>query len=251
MSANFYKIVKYLILPFLVSILYSSLQSIMGQFFCFNMVIQTVILDVFMGVFCLIIYFRFLKVDYQKCSARDCHIFIWFAIVFVAFLLGQCAAASIYDVMGDSAFDSYSYQMDNVTTGWYLVLTLIIAPVFEESCYRGIWYRCFRKSKFPVWIAMCLSGCVFAMMHGTLIHIIPTFLLSCVCCLVYEYTGRIFMSILLHAANNLFVIWLGGISLPDIFFHPLFLVISIGIFSGCMFCIGMSLQERKKVLDFK
>ncbi|GCF94903.1 CAAX amino protease [Enterococcus florum] len=85
---------------------------------------------------------------------------------------------------------------------FFLALT-VMAPIMEEIVFRGFLFKFFFRNQ-PV-LALLLSAALFGLVHG------PTDLLSAatyvgmgaVFALIYYKTGRLEMSILAHALNNL------------------------------------------------
>ncbi len=82
-------------------------------------------------------------------------------------------------------------------------LTLVVlAPVAEETLFRGYLYGKLKKS-VPVWAAVVITSLVFAFVHGAWNLALDTFALSVVLCLLREMTdGSLWASILLHMTKN-------------------------------------------------
>jgi len=82
-----------------------------------------------------------------------------------------------------------------------LLLVAVLAPLVEETVFRGVLYQWLRKS-LPVWAAAGLSAAIFAAAHA-----IPTifpwlFVTGLALALVFEYCGTLYCSMLLHAIIN-------------------------------------------------
>ena len=82
-----------------------------------------------------------------------------------------------------------------------LLLVAVLAPLVEETVFRGVLYQWLRKS-LPVWAAAGLSATIFATTH-----VIPTifpwlFVTGLALALVFEYCGTLYCSMLLHGIIN-------------------------------------------------
>lgn len=93
------------------------------------------------------------------------------------------------------------------------ITLVIIAPVAEEMLFRGYLYDRLRRF-VPIWLAILMTSCLFGLAHGAWNLVFDTFALSVVMCLLREYTGSIWTSILLHMTKN-------GIAYYFIFISPL------------------------------
>jgi membrane protease YdiL (CAAX protease family) len=88
-----------------------------------------------------------------------------------------------------------------------VLLIVIVAPISEELCFRGMFFGGLRKS-LPRIPAALIVGAVFGALHfSTGVTVIPPLMVfGFVLCLLYEETGSIVPGILLHAMNNALVL---------------------------------------------
>jgi membrane protease YdiL (CAAX protease family) len=98
-------------------------------------------------------------------------------------------------------------------TRWQYILAfstmVILAPVAEELLFRGYLYGKLRK-KSPIWLAVIITSLTFGAAHlwagpGNPLQwavMIDTFTLSVIMCLCREFTGAIWVSMLMHMAKN-------------------------------------------------
>lgn len=96
---------------------------------------------------------------------------------------------------------------------WEYVLVFIalavVAPIAEELLFRGYLYHRLRSSA-PVWLSVLLTSLVFGLAHAWAGHdrplhwvvVIDTATLSIFLCLLREYTGAVWSSILVHMIKN-------------------------------------------------
>ena len=86
-----------------------------------------------------------------------------------------------------------------------LLVTAVAAPICEESFFRGMLFRLLRD-RVPVWAAVLLSAAAFGLAHASPAvswALLPTFLfMGIVLAVVYERTGWLTNSILLHGLSN-------------------------------------------------
>ncbi len=83
-----------------------------------------------------------------------------------------------------------------------VILAVVIAPVFEEALFRGFIFRRLRAN-YSTWGAAWLSGAIFAFAHMEPGKFIPLTVLGYVFARLYEKTGNLLTTILMHAVWNL------------------------------------------------
>ncbi len=96
------------------------------------------------------------------------------------------------------------------------ITLVVIAPIAEETLFRGYLFGKLKKYHIPVWIAMIVTSVLFGAIHGQWNLAIDTFVLSMVMCLLRQITGNLWSPILLHMAKN-------GIAYYILFINPIFL----------------------------
>ncbi|MBO4636020.1 MAG: CPBP family intramembrane metalloprotease [Clostridiales bacterium] len=84
-----------------------------------------------------------------------------------------------------------------------LIGSAFLVPLAEEITFRGFIMGFFKKTVKPVW-AILLSSLIFGVVHGTIIQIIYAFVCGVVLACVYQMTGSIWNSYLMHMVFNLF-----------------------------------------------
>jgi membrane protease YdiL (CAAX protease family) len=84
-----------------------------------------------------------------------------------------------------------------------ILLIAIVAPVCEETCFRGFLFGGLRN-RLPRIVAALLSGVIFGGLHATTgVSVIPLLTaFGFILALLYEKTGSIVPGILLHMLNN-------------------------------------------------
>ncbi|MDI9468620.1 MAG: CPBP family glutamic-type intramembrane protease [Bacillota bacterium] len=98
-------------------------------------------------------------------------------------------------------------QSTEVLQGVDLLLTTlcvaILVPIAEELLFRGIIAEEIRQVA-PDWLAILLSGVIFALVHGNLIQILYVLPLGFILGAAYIWTNTIWVPILIHVVFNFF-----------------------------------------------
>lgn len=81
------------------------------------------------------------------------------------------------------------------------ITLVIVAPIAEETLFRGYLYGKLRKA-VPLWAAIIATSLLFGAVHGQWNVALDTFALSVVMCSLREVTGSIWAGILLHMLKN-------------------------------------------------
>jgi CAAX protease family protein len=84
-----------------------------------------------------------------------------------------------------------------------VLLIVVLAPISEEICFRGMLYGGLR-TKLPVVPAALVGGIVFGALHALtgLSAVPPLVVFGFLLCLLYEKTGSVVPGIVLHMLNN-------------------------------------------------
>lgn len=107
------------------------------------------------------------------------------------------------------AHETLRALLDSPADGWLIVmsaLVVIVTPVLEELLYRGLLQETLRTLGAGRWPAVIIAAAIFALMHwqNTAPHaVLSLFVLSLGFGWVYERTGRLTASIVMHMLFNL------------------------------------------------
>lgn len=77
----------------------------------------------------------------------------------------------------------------------------VIAPIVEETFFRGALYTAFR-ARMNVWPAVLLSSAIFAVIHPLPGGFLPIFALACVLAVLRERSGSLLPCMVCHAVYN-------------------------------------------------
>jgi membrane protease YdiL (CAAX protease family) len=91
--------------------------------------------------------------------------------------------------------------------GIQFLLIVILAPLAEEICFRGMLFGGLR-TKLPFWAAALGAGAFFGLLHySTGPSAVPSLIaLGVIFALVYEKTGSLWPAIIMHVVNNAFAL---------------------------------------------
>lgn len=148
----------------------------------------------------------------------------WFDILlapagFIIYILssGLVIYAVTQWVPGFNAAQQQDTGFGNIVKQYELMLAFVtlvmIAPLAEETLFRGYLYGKLRKS-VPIWVAIVVTSAVFGFLHGQWNVGIDVFVLSLVMCTLREITGSIWAGVLVHMIKN-------GVAFFILFIYPL------------------------------
>lgn len=111
--------------------------------------------------------------------------------------------------VSDPSTENYITDISGTSVLLYLFMTCIAAPVGEESlfrylCINGFSYSLKNRSVLDriVW-SVLFSSLLFAVMHGTGVHIVSGMLCGMSFGLIYALTNRLSLSIGIHSLYNI------------------------------------------------
>jgi uncharacterized protein len=142
----------------------------------------------------------------------------WMALAYVGYGLLSQAWAQIVDTDAKDKLPT-SLGVDESTAALVAVCVLVtvIAPIAEETFFRGYFFGALRNWRGP-WPAALLTGIVFGAIHAgsaPVVFLLPLAILGFMLCVVRWRTGSLLPCIALHAFNNALAFgvaehWTGG-----------------------------------------
>jgi membrane protease YdiL (CAAX protease family) len=117
------------------------------------------------------------------------------AVVYVASILHDLVVhPKAQDIIGE-------FPHTPVGVALFVILAVVLAPLFEEIFFRGFLFRGFSSSwGWPA--GLLISAGVFGIAHAQLDVFVPLFTLGLMLAWVYKRTGSLWTSISLHALFN-------------------------------------------------
>ena len=131
---------------------------------------------------------------------------------------------------------------EEIPIGFGLFFIAVLPALMEEFAFRKVIFGLTRKHGF--WPAAMLSSVVFGLMHQNITQGIFAFGMGIIFCYVYEKTGRIWVTMLLHYANNALSVLLPH--LPVYGGYGPLIEAGLGIVSAVVFAV-LLIKNRKKL----
>lgn len=146
----------------------------------------------------------------RRMSAKTFFIFLSmaFALLIVGSLVGQTVNNVIGRFFGEQE-SGITEAIENSDLWLSCLYSLVIAPIFEELFFRKLLVD--RLRFLGDWAVVLLSGITFGLFHGNIEQFFYAALLGTLLALIYQKTGNILYTILVHSVINFF----GGI-LPTV-----------------------------------
>jgi len=101
----------------------------------------------------------------------------------------------------EQPFGGFVTQGGAVEIALTFIAASVVAPIVEETFFRGVLYTTFR-GRMGVWPAVMLSSVVFAVIHPLPGGFLPIFALACALALMRERTGSLIPSMVCHGVYN-------------------------------------------------
>lgn len=90
--------------------------------------------------------------------------------------------------------------------GFYIPMVTIVAPIFEETIFRGLFFNIFfaEKTRLNKWVGILLSGFLFGFVHDPRFtkFVVVYWALGCILSWVYMTTKNLRYSIISHMLFN-------------------------------------------------
>ena len=218
-------ILKKQIVPFLMIAVGMLYIIVIGLTSVFGAVIST-----FFGNIVLILGYSYLYYyDRKKPRYRDVidysmikrfykkDIIISYMLIVMLWFVGQFVFLWTYNRFGDTTYtNTYANGFSNPSNLVFSILLIgLVAPIAEELVFRYLLFgRLIFKHglKVSIWRYLGLhiiSATLFALIHGTLVHLIVVLPLSFLLSMLYYKTNRISYCIYGHLLFNNMSLWLG------------------------------------------
>jgi len=124
-----------------------------------------------------------------------------YGIFFLIFLI-------FYLITGRAPISAESERLQDLGSGYLILVLLVVvvlAPIFEELFFRGLFYPALRRRLGPT-SAIILNGAIFGILHFQPLFMISLVLVGIVLAYLYEKTDSLAAPMIAHALYNLVVI---------------------------------------------
>lgn len=130
----------------------------------------------------------------------------WSVLALLAYYIFQGVWISLLNLQNETDDITGKLQSDptTATVALIAVFAVVIAPIAEETFFRGYVFTALRSSLPTGWAAV-ITGVIFGAVHGfgsPIGFLLPLAALGIVLCLVYWKTGSLLPCIALHLTNN-------------------------------------------------
>ncbi len=95
--------------------------------------------------------------------------------------------------------DQLSAQMG--AGGWMMVTSIVVAPVMEETLFRGIVQHSLTR-KYGAWRGLLIASAVFGIVHFNPQQVVNAFMVGLILGYIYYRTEALLPVILIHCINN-------------------------------------------------
>ncbi|MCO7128014.1 CPBP family intramembrane metalloprotease [Sporolactobacillus shoreicorticis] len=137
--------------------------------------------------------------------------------VFILFVL-QIAAALINNlILGQPLQSKHTQDVVQLTRNApvFIFAVSIIGPMLEEIVFRKIFFGSMKK-KLGFFFAALISSLIFAAFHFDFSHLLIYLAIGFFLCYAYHKTGRIWVTMFMHAAMNAIVVLISlSVRLPN------------------------------------
>ena len=165
-------------------------------------------------------------------------------------VMGMCFAVLVTFIMGilpisEEVWAEYNQSASVIDSAGFIPMlsTVIIAPIAEETVFRGLVYTRL-KHAMPAWVAAILQAVIFGALHGQIIWMAYAFVMGLVLAATVESTGSLFAGMAVHICFNL----MGGYVIEHIFTEStaLFILLSAVILMAVSVYSAVRIAKRGK-----
>lgn len=209
--------------------------------------VATGLYNTFIAIVCFIAYSQLkkdghVKEDTSLCNKKSLVCGLSGSILFCVGILFAFAFVNVY--IHDPTMDIRQDVINNMSDqGLRMIASCSIIPLAEEAMMRLFLYNLLKTESNWI-VSMCASSFVFSLFHATISHLIFGFMFGMMMCLLYEYFGKWWVSVIIHIIYNIMANICSdfAISVASSFF-----IMSILFFAAALIVlVGMFLLTLKK-----
>ncbi len=105
------------------------------------------------------------------------------------------------DLGGQDVAEAFRSSKDNLAKMMLAISAAVIAPLVEETIFRGFIYGVLKRYTDGIYAALC-SSLLFALVHLHVGTLFPLALLALMFCAMYELTGSLLLPMVMHGLFN-------------------------------------------------
>ncbi|HSI98923.1 MAG TPA: type II CAAX endopeptidase family protein [Patescibacteria group bacterium] len=126
----------------------------------------------------------------------------WGVVAWIVASLASAAVVTLLEALGLDVAPQAAEQALGLVEPWVAVLAIVIlAPIAEELFFRGVVFNALLRERGPR-LAYIGSAALFAVIHLSIVALLPIFLLGLALAWVYDRTGSLLAPIVMHAVVN-------------------------------------------------
>jgi membrane protease YdiL (CAAX protease family) len=127
---------------------------------------------------------------------------LWGIAAWIGASVVSAGVVALLEVLGVEVEPQAAEQALTVVEPWVAVLAIVIlAPIAEELFFRGVVFNAFLRER-GLRFAYLGSAAMFAVIHLSIVALLPIFLLGLALAWVYHRTGSLLAPIVMHAVVN-------------------------------------------------
>lgn len=123
-----------------------------------------------------------------------------FGFMYIGAIIGDSVMNTISDLVGYDYSNGLQNIIDYDNLWITAIFTVIVAPIGEEFVFRKLIID--RTQKYGGFVSIGLSGLMFGLMHGNLYQFFYCFALGLLLGYIYYSTGKLYITIAIHAIVN-------------------------------------------------
>lgn len=127
---------------------------------------------------------------------------VWGVVAWLGASLASAVVVTLLEALGIDVSPQAAEQALGLVEPWVAVVAIVIlAPIAEEVFFRGVVFNAFLRERGPR-LAYLGSAALFAVIHLSIVALLPIFLLGLALAWVYDRTGSLLAPIVMHAVVN-------------------------------------------------
>ncbi len=142
------------------------------------------------------------------------YLIICFGVMYIGSYIGNFVMEFFTSFFGYDYSNGLESIIDNENLWITAIFTVIVAPVGEEIVFRKLLID--RTQKYGTFISVGLSALMFGLMHGNFYQFFYAFGIGLILGYIYYTTGKLYITILIHAIVNFVGSILSSLLIPSI-----------------------------------
>jgi len=126
----------------------------------------------------------------------------WGMLAWVGATAASAGVVWVLERLGIAAEPQAAERAIQILDPWLVILAVVIlAPIAEEVFFRGVVFNAWLREGGRRW-AFIGSSALFALIHASIVALVPIFLLGLALAWIYQRTGNLLAPIAMHAMVN-------------------------------------------------